>query len=202
MPGTSDKSAVLDSYAGGMEGVAIASTRVKAWRAPTPCGAWTVLELAGHLLAIVRYYHRLLDAAAAGAPLTELPRGPDLAVMNARDLAALSEADGPTRAARFVELAGEHLGRLSESDWDMRLGNWSGLGDLSVAEHTGVAIGEWHVHAWDLARANGGDHRPSDPEVLAAGQHVLGRLVGPGDPWTQLLVAYGRDPEWSIPTDR
>jgi len=126
-----------------------------------------------------------------------LPRGPDLADMNARDLAGLTETEGQIRVMRFVELAGEHLQRLSDADWDMPLGNWSGLGVLSVGEHTGVAIGEWHVHAWDLARSHGSDHSPSDPATVASGQVVLNRLVAPGDPWTQILIAYGRDPEWS-----
>ena len=48
-----------------------------------------------------------------------------------------------------------------------RFGTWSGLGDLTVGQHTGIAIGEWHVHAWDLARASGTDHRPSDASTVS-----------------------------------
>ena len=33
----------------------------------------------------------------------------------------------------------------------------------------GVACAEWHLHAWDLARALGLDYSPANPELLAAG---------------------------------
>jgi hypothetical protein len=33
----------------------------------------------------------------------------------------------------------------------------------------GAASVEWHLHAWDLARALGQDYRPADPETLRHG---------------------------------
>jgi uncharacterized protein (TIGR03083 family) len=194
---------VLACYADGVSGFASAGRKVSDWRAPTPCGTWTTLELAGHLLAIARYYHRLLDASLAGTPITGLPRGDDLAAMNARDLSGLAESDGAERIGRFCELAETYRSRLEETEWDRVLGEWSGLGELTVGEHTGVALGEWNVHAWDLARATGGDHRPEDPILIAGGQGVVGRtidLTGSDDPWRAVLRAYGRNLGWTAAT--
>ena len=191
------KSAVLVSYADAVIAIRNAGSRVSDWDAETPCGTWTILDLAGHLLSIVRYYHRLLDASSDGRPLVGLARGDDLAEMNARDLAELEETGGPLRLERFSELAEHHLRRLRIAAWDETLGTWIGLGDLTVGEHTGVAIGEWHVHAWDLARASGYDHRPDDAFTVRKGQHVLNRATDPGDPWISVLHGYERDPDWA-----
>lgn len=189
-----DRGAVLASYEEAIRAISVSGREVRRWDAPTPCGEWTALDLVGHMLAIVRYYHRLLDAAIAGRPLSDLPRGAQLAAMNADDLARLPESTGAERVELYVELAGDHLRRLREVDWDLVLGTWSGLGELSVGQHTGVAIGEWHVHEWDLARALGSDHRPSDPLTIARGQRTVLRAIGPGDPWVSVLHGYGRDP--------
>src|ERR1700683_3129610 len=154
-----DRSAVLACYRDGIAGIRTAGARVSDWAASSPCGERTPLHIAGHLLSIVRYYHRLLDAVSIGLPEVGLPRGADLAAMNARDLAELEEVGGAERVELFCELAEQHLSRLHEADWDTTLGTWSGLGVLTVGQHTGIAIGEWHVHAWDVARATGADHR-------------------------------------------
>jgi hypothetical protein len=68
----------------------------------------------------------------------------------------------------------------------------------------GAACAEWHLHAWDLAGSLGKDYRPADPElVLAAWRSGVPQLwpaltAGPGsdDPWSSLLLASGRDPDW------
>jgi uncharacterized protein (TIGR03083 family) len=196
---------VLECFADGVRAIASAGRRVSDWEAPTPCGRWTILELAGHLLAIVNYYHRLLDASAAGYAIRDLPRGDDLAAMNARDLSELTESGGEERVAKFCEQAQRYRARLEETDWETVMGVWSGLGELTVRQHTGVVVGEWNVHAWDLARATGAEHRPEDPILIATGQGVVGRVVdlgGSRDPWTAVLLAYGRDPRWSLGTDR
>lgn len=198
-PGALERDAVLSCYADAVAAMGRAGRRVVHWEEPTPCGTWRALDLAGHVLAIVRYYLRLLDAAQAGAPLSGLPRGAALAEMNTNDLTALAERSGPERIEGFTRLAHEHLDRVASADWALILGTWSGLGALTLGQHTGVAVGEWHVHAWDLSRAAGADHRPQDPATVAAGQWAVGRAVGPGDPWTGVLRAYERDPGWAPP---
>jgi uncharacterized protein (TIGR03083 family) len=192
-----DRARVLASYQDALDAFHLVASAVSEWRAPTPCGQWTLHDLAGHVLAIARYWHRLLNAAVDGRPSTGLPRGDALAAMNAADLETLPEQGGEERLRAFLDLAAAHRARLEAADWSVRLGTWSGLGPLSVAQHTGVAIGEWHVHAWDMARGLGGDHRPADAAVVLAGNRVLPGPEEPGDEWHGVLRRYGRDPDWA-----
>jgi hypothetical protein len=122
--------------------------------------------------------------------------------MNANDLSNLIESGGVERSRQFVGAATRYATRLRDVDWDVTLGTWSGLGDLTIGQHTGVTLGEWHVHEWDLARSVGVDHRPNDPVTVANGQEAILRAVGPGDPWVEVLRGYGRDPDWSRPFGR
>jgi uncharacterized protein (TIGR03083 family) len=191
-----ERERVLASYRDALDAFRLLAAAVSEWSAPTPCGQWTMHDLVGHVLAIVRYWHRLLDAAMAGRPSVDLPRGDALAAMNAADLDALPERGGEERLRSFLDLAAAHRARVEEADWTLRLGTWSGLGVLSVGQHTGVAIGEWHVHGWDLARGLGEDHRPADAAVVLAGNRVLPGPEEPGDEWRAVLLRYGRDPEW------
>lgn len=192
--------AVLVSYNAGVRAIERIAA-VAEWDAPTPCGEWRAFDLVGHLLAIVRYYHRLLDAASDGNPRPGLPRGSQLVAMNADDLDALTEVEGDERAREFVVGADAYADRLRSASWTMTLGEWSGLGKLTVGQHTGVVLGEWHVHAWDLARSVGLDHRPDNAVMVAKGQEVVLRGAGPGDPWIQVLNGYGRNLDWSRPSD-
>lgn len=116
--------------------------------------------------------------------------------MNARDLAELAPGRGPDRIAAFLPLARRYAERAAEAEWDSVIGDWDGLGPLTVAQHTGLAVGEWHIHAWDLAQAAGADHRPSDPAIVAAGRSIL--LAAPvqqeADPWLAALIGAGRRP--------
>lgn len=170
--------------------------RVVDWRSPTPCGQWTVIDLAGHLLAIARYWSRLLDAAEAGRPYRGLPRGGRLAAMNADELRGLGKTSGPRRMEEYLALAGLYVRRIALADWGITLGEWEGLGPLTVGQHFGIAIGEWHVHAWDMACALGQDHRPSDPSTVASGNRVVREISVDGDQWMAVLKAYERDVHW------
>jgi hypothetical protein len=193
--------AVLASYDAGVRAIERIAAGVE-WDAPTPCGEWRSVDLVGHLLAIVRYYHRLLDAASTGNPRRGLPRGSQLVAANAEALDVLTEVEGDERAREFVVAADAYADRLRSTDWTMTLGAWSGLVKLTVGQHTGVVLGEWHVHAWDLARSAGLDHQPDDPTMIAKGQEVVRRGAGPSDPWIQVLKGYGRDPDWSRSSER
>lgn len=188
---------ITESYEESLRTFVDLHPRITDWDVPTPCGNWTLIDLSGHLLTIIRYWHRLLNAAEAGQHFVGLPRGQELAAMNATDLAQLRENSGPERTERFLELAGDHLRRIERADWDVILGEWSGLGPLTVGEHSGVAIGEWHVHAWDMARSLGIDHRPTDDVIVAEGNQAVRVFPFEGDAWRGVLVAYGRDPGWT-----
>ena len=49
---------------------------------------------------------------------------------------------------------------------------------VTVGAMAGAACVEWHLHAWDLARALGKDYRPAAPEIVLAG----GRTGAPQRP--------------------
>lgn len=183
---------VLAAYDDGVAGVQTSIAAISDWSSPTPCAAWTALDIAGHLLAITRYYHRLLDAALVDQPLANLPRGPRLQAMNDADLAALSPDSGPNRITQFVSAAQRYRLRLTDADWELVLGSWEGLGPLTLGQHTGLAVVEWHVHAWDLGRAGGHEHHPSSCHVLATGARALPDPLPEGDPWIATLRWTGR----------
>jgi len=107
-----DRGGVLAAYVDGVRAVEAAAAHVRDWSASTPCAGWRAVDLAGHVLAIARYYHRLLDAAEAGTPLRGLPRGAALQAMNVRDLDSLAPSPGPHRIKAFVELADDYGRRL------------------------------------------------------------------------------------------
>ena len=190
------QSAVLTSYRDGVRSVEGLAAIVD-WDARIPCRDWRPVDLVGHLLTIVRYYHRLLDAAANGQPLSGLPQGSQLAAMNARELATLTEVGGARRAREFVAAADDYAERLHSADWAMTLGVWSGMGPLTLGQHTVLILGEWHVHAWDLPRTAGLDYEPDDPVIVAKGQGAVVIESGSDDPWTWVLAAYGRDHNWA-----
>jgi Mycothiol maleylpyruvate isomerase N-terminal domain len=191
---------VLAALDDGVRGVEEAAAAASDWRAATPCPGWAAVDLAGHLLAVATYYHRLLDAAERGEPLTDRPTGVALGNMNARDLAALGSptpagAVGPARIAEYARSARGYHSRLQSAEWDRPIATWQGLGTLTVGEHAGVAAGEWHLHAWDLARSAGRHHRPHDPRTVLAARAQLLHRVPPdldGDPWNNLIVLSGR----------
>lgn len=183
-------------YSDALESLRRLHLTVSHWDVATPCAEWRLIDLAGHLVAISRYWHRLLDASEAGQPRAGLPRGRSLEEMNAQDLLGLPESGGPERVEIFLELATAHLRRVEGADWETPLGEWSEIGPLTIGQHSGVAIGEWHVHAWDIARSIGADHRPIDPVVVAEGNKVVRAVSAGGDAWSAVLMAYGRDPDW------
>lgn len=170
------------------------------------CGTWTATELSRHVLAVARWYGGWLDRAERGdaAP----PFGViELAVRNAAALRELSGLDGPEAVSGFVTVARLYRTRLP-GQWDLPYGYPRGT--VTAGLHAGVAACEWHLHAWDLAQAAGGGHRPSDPAALAAatGQclaaaqgglkgQVAAALIPLGArlrPWEAILRRSGRAP--------
>jgi len=183
---------VLAAYDEGVKAIQGLSPAVADWNASTPCAAWRCVDLAGHVLCVARYYHRLLDAAVTGHPLSGLPRGEALAVMNGQDLIELPETSGPERIRDFGRTATAYRDRLRAQTGRRQSGPGVGIGRLTIAEHILLAVGEWHIHAWDLARAAGGDHQPADAEVVLAGLRILPGSLPDGEPWAAALQGAGR----------
>ena len=180
----------------------------EAWEAPTPCSEWRAADLAGHLHCVADDYHEYLDDAPASRLARLMATGADpgklgrkLARQNAAELAALSDGHGPEHIAAFAGSARSYALRLPAL-WDLPHHRYLGTG-ISVGSMAGWVCAEWHLHAWDLARALGKDYRPAGPEVLLAGwraamPHLPVAEAGPaGDSWHALLRASGRSPDWS-----
>jgi uncharacterized protein (TIGR03083 family) len=197
--------AVLARYRSGVVAVGrtVAGWSPADWSRPA-CGAWDGTDLAGHLVTVIGWYHAWLDRALAGDPSPAFP----IAELDDRTVAALRDlpaGTGPDRVTIFTREAERYAGRVAEH-WDVPYGYPRGT--VTAGLHAGMAAVEWHVHAWDLARAGGGDHVPEDPDGLFVGAArcqlaaagglrarlatPIGRLAARRDPWRDLLHRMGR----------
>jgi hypothetical protein len=132
----------------------------------------------------------------------------------------LPDASGPEHIEAFASSARSYAQRLLPI-WDLPHHQYRDV-LVTVGGMAGAACAEWHLHAWDFARALGKDYRPADPDILLRGwaegmPHLLawggldraeaeeaavacgraGRLAGPAvreDPWHVMLRASGRIP--------
>ena len=130
---------------------------------------------------------RLARLMATGAHADTLTR--KLTRQNAAELAALPDASGPEHIAAFASSARSYARRLPPM-WDLPHHRYRDV-LVTVGGMAGAACAEWHLHAWDLARALGKDYRPADPEILLLGwlaglphrsPAALAGGSGPGDP--------------------
>lgn len=180
----------------------------EAWLAPTPCTEWSAADLAGHLRCVSDDYHEYLDDAPSSRLARLMATGPDpgklgrkLARQNAAELAALPDASGPEHIVAFAVSARRYARRIPAA-WDQPHHRYLGA-DVSVGQMAGWVCAEWHLHAWDLARALGKDYRPAAPETVLAGwraglpHRAADGAVAAADAWRALLLASGRVPDWS-----
>ncbi len=186
------------------------------WAAPTPCGDWRAADVAGHLRCMADDLHEYLDDApysrlarlmGTGFPAATLAR--KQARQNAAELAILPDEPAPEHIAAFAASARSYATRIAPL-WDQPHHYYRDT-VVTVGEMAGVACGEWHVHAWDLARSLGMDYRPAAPDLVFDGwwagspqlrpPEAAGLLVAApvdaGDVWETLLNVFGRDPGWS-----
>ena len=167
------------------------------WSAPSPCPEWRVIDLAGHLRCVADDFHEYLDDAPASrlARLMAMGAHPDalarkLARQNAAELAALPDASGPEHIEAFASSARAYAQRLLPI-WDLPHHQYRDV-LVTVGGMAGAACAEWHLHAWDLARAQGKDYRPADPDMLLRGWMAgMPHLPpeGAGLPWLDHAVA-------------
>jgi uncharacterized protein (TIGR03086 family) len=183
---------LLDAYRQtlGFVGARVAGTRIEQFGDPTPCSAWDVEELLGHVLMVISHY-RLLASGAGHRPATPVEAIADgqlerLYAAAAREaMAAWSEPGALDRDCRHV------------------MGTMPGRQALSI--HTTDVL----LHGWDLAVATGQDDL-IDPDLAALALGTLrdvlrlddgrGRFFGPalapaGEDAQSVLLAYaGRRP--------
>ncbi len=136
------------------------------WDRPSPCEGWTAKHVAGHVLAIQRYFEALInDAEVTMNPMVDPDRhagdDPYAAWAAARD-GVLAAVDQPGALRRVVQ-------------------SWNG--PSAVDDMIGFNIADTTVHSWDLARALGVDDR-LDPDCVA-------RALGNVEPMAAQLRAGG-----------
>ncbi|WP_019634616.1 maleylpyruvate isomerase N-terminal domain-containing protein [Actinomadura atramentaria] len=204
-----DRSRVLASYQDGVRAVRSAAARVADWRAATPCAEWQAIDLAGHLRCVAENHLEYLQDAPDSRLAKLFARETASAVLirqqarqNAAELAVLPAESGAERITAFTVSAGAYADLVADQ-WDRTHLIYRGT-KYTVGDHAGAACVEWHLHAWDLARAAGGDYRPADPELLVSAWHwgVPHLPLGPvaaGDAWGAVLRSSGRSPDWSGP---
>ncbi|HUC57215.1 MAG TPA: maleylpyruvate isomerase N-terminal domain-containing protein [Streptosporangiaceae bacterium] len=190
------------AYRQGIEAIAGIAARFTfaTWNAQTPCAEWRAADLAGHLRCVVDDYHEYLDNApvsrlarlmATGGSAERIAR--KLARQNSAELAALPDVPPGEHIRAFTESAARYTARLGPL---LTLPHHTYQGRLiTVAGMGGMALVEWHVHAWDLAAALGESYRPDDPEAVLAGwmagiPHLP--IVPDRDPWAAVLRSAGR----------
>jgi hypothetical protein len=198
-----ERDRVLESYLDGVAAIRALAVRCSDWSLITPCPEWRAVDLAGHLRCVAENYleylqdapdSRLAHLFAQDAASAVLIR--QQARQNAAELAVLPPEPGPERIMAFTVSAGAYADLLRDA-WDRTYLIYRGT-KYTAGDHAGAACLEWHLHAWDLARALDADYRPTDPDVLVAAWHwgVPHLPLEAGDPWAAVLRSSGRSPDW------
>ncbi|GAA1370051.1 hypothetical protein GCM10009661_28470 [Catellatospora chokoriensis] len=173
------------------------------WMHSTPCDAWNLFDLVGHLACTAIDAHRTMAKAVRFHPVPVLEED-DLARQNAVDLSGLRITSSFGRVRLFEMLSRSYLSRAL-IEWNRSLYSY-GEAIWSVGSGIGVYAVEWHVHAWDVASALGRPYRPCELDVLgvafAEGMPYLHLPPERHDLWEAILVATGRrsPPRTAVPT--
>ena len=132
---------------------------------------WTVTELVRHMSALPEYYAE----TSVEVPLARAATAGAMAETNATTLAAVAHRTPADFSRIFRSNLPVLLEHLRVSDPQAALPFHAGL-SLTPGELGGIAIGEWRVHGWELAKTIGvpWEVRPEHARlVLAAFNAVL-----------------------------
>ena len=183
----------IEMYRRSVEGFGQRVTAVGAddWGRSTPCSDWSVRELVRHLV----YEELWAPPLLAGQTIAEVGDRFEGDILGAEPQAAWKEAAAASLAAASPDVCDRTV-HLS-------------FGDVPGQEYLGQLTADHVIHAWDLARATGGDER-LDPELV---DFVHGFMAPQADQWraagvfgpavevppdadlqTQLLAMTGRTP--------
>jgi hypothetical protein len=199
-----DRRDIIEVYREGVVAVCGIASRVGDWGIATPCTQWEALDVAGHLRCMAENFHEYLNEApdsrlarlfSHDSPAALMVR--QLSRQNAAELAVLPPTTGQEHILAFAISAEAYLDRLGNA-WDEPYLSYRNK-KYTAGEYAGAICVEWHLHAWDLARAMGEDHRPSDPWLIERAwrtgvPHL--RLPTGEDPWDAVLRGSGRRPDW------
>lgn len=167
----------------------------------TPCAGFTVGELRTHVLGWLQFFAAALSDPAAGAARPDpeafaLTAGTPGSEIVRDALKAIRQAIAHDAAGQLVVMSGSRM-----------------AGDAVL----GMALGEYIIHAWDLAVATGQPYSAPESAVRTAHEFLEGMVApeyrGPdsgffdaevsvpvdASPLEQLLGFAGRDPQWRAP---
>lgn len=147
------------------------------WDAPTPCEGWSARHLVHHVVGGNRMAVRLLAGGRRKAVLAELRAAPVADDQLAAFTATAAEQAAAFRAPGALERTCEHP-----------------AGDISGARLLGFRVGDLTLHAWDLARAVGGDER-LHPDLVAAVHEVMAPMA----PFIARTGFFGTGPSGTLP---
>lgn len=180
---------VRAAYLDGLDAVRLAAATVDDWSAPTACTAWHAVDVAGHLVLVVRMYDEHLARAAREPVPSRFACVRERATENERALAGLPASSGPQRVGAFHDTALAYLSRVEASP-HLRFRREDHV--VTAAEHLVCAAIEFHLHAWDLDRDRA--HPDCAPVLVEGWRAHLPSRVPDGHPWPALLLASGRTP--------
>jgi uncharacterized protein (TIGR03086 family) len=165
------------------------------WSARTPCTDWNVRTLVNHVVGEDLWTKPLVE----GKTIAEVGDAFDGDLLGQDpESAAMAAADEAMNAVAEQLPAG---GKVHLS-----------YGEEGIEEYIRQLVAEHLIHGWDLAVATG-QQRTLDPELVAevatwfrdreemyhAGESTAARPASAraGDPQADLLIAFGRDPDWA-----
>jgi uncharacterized protein (TIGR03086 family) len=156
-----------------------AAVAVDQWALPTPCAEWTARDLVEHVTGGNRFAVALLDGAST-AEAFERVMAPGFSddVLGELRRSAAAQLDAFAANGAFTRIC-QHP-----------------RGEVTGAEFAGYRLGDLTVHAWDLARARGGDERLDERLVAttwAAYQQDARSLAASGTFGTGRSGAVGED---------
>ncbi|MEU7635435.1 TIGR03086 family metal-binding protein [Streptomyces sp. NPDC059101] len=195
-----ERTAVIDFAAQAQEVARLAAgTTERQLAAPTPCAAYAVRHLLGHLVGLTAAFR---DAARKDlGPTTDTPPG-----------SALPDLAPEWRAELTRNLDGLVAAWRDPAAWEgeTRVGGVC----LPGAAAGGFALNELVVHGWDLARATGQEYAPDEASLrLALGllEATAAAQGGPSPfgppvpvatdapPLDRAVALSGRRPDWTAP---
>jgi len=164
------------------------------WSAPTPCSEWDVRELVNHMVYEDRWTKPLME----GKTIAEVGDAFEGDLLG----------DAPTEMAQAA--AAEAIDSVAER-WPRGGKVHLSYGEENLSEYISQLIADHLIHGWDLAAATGQD-RTLDPDVVEVvatwfrQRERIYRSIGSiadrpesaagGTPQNDLLIAFGRDPDW------
>ncbi len=157
----------------------LAGVTIEQWSIPTPCADWTVRDLTDHLIGGNRFAAHLLTGASLDEAIA----------------AAFAGGFGDDPVGEFRAAAVAQRQAFAVPGALERVVHHH-IGDMPGAQLLGFRLGDLTLHAWDLARATGGDER-LDHELLVQ----VWKEFEPRAAFIAQSGRFGNGPSGEVPDD-